>query len=60
MTIRRMGLSFELLEDQVYAVKVQVRDEQSGEMAFWGESISIGPTGAVRSGRQPLDLAVIR
>ena len=52
-------LAFELREDQVYAVKVQVRDERSGEMAFWGESISIGPTGAVRSGRQPVGLAII-
>jgi Xaa-Pro aminopeptidase len=52
-------LAFELSEDQVYAVKVQVRDERSGEMAFWGESISIGLTGAVRSGQQPVDLAII-
>jgi Xaa-Pro dipeptidase len=53
-------LSFPLRQDQVYAVKVQVRDEQSEQMAFWGESIFIGPAGAVRSGRQPVDLATIR
>jgi Xaa-Pro dipeptidase len=52
-------LAFQLREDQVYAVKVQVRDERTGEMAFWGESISIGPSGAVRSGHQPVGLAVV-
>jgi Xaa-Pro aminopeptidase len=52
-------LDFELLEDQVYAVKAQVRDERSGEMAFWGESISIGAGGAVRSGHQPVGLVTI-
>ncbi len=52
-------LGFELRQDQVYAVKAQVRDERSGEMAFWGESISIGPAGAIRSGRQPVGLIAI-
>ena len=52
-------LAFELREDHVYAVKAQVRDESSGEMAFWGESIAIGAVGAVRSGVQPVAVASI-
>ena len=48
-----------LCENDVYAVKVQVRDETRGEMAFWGESVAIGPDRAARLGRQPIRLPII-
>ncbi len=48
-----------LHEDAVYAVKVQLRDEKEGEMAFWGESIAVGLDHAVRLGRQPIRLPII-
>jgi hypothetical protein len=52
-------LRHELRENHVYALKVQVRDEVSGEMAFWGESVAIAAAGAERLGKQPIQLAVI-
>ncbi len=48
-----------LRENAIYAVKVQVRDEEKGEMAFWGESIAIGQDRAVRLGLQPIRLPII-
>ncbi len=52
-------LTFTIRENQVFALKVQVRDERSGKMAFLGESVAIGPTGANRMSDQQLGLTVI-
>jgi Xaa-Pro aminopeptidase len=52
-------LAFPILENQVWALKVQVRDEGTGEMAFWGDSVAVGPNGAVRLSSDPLQLTVI-
>jgi len=52
-------LAFEIKENHVFALKVQVRDQQSGTMAFLGESVAIGPNGAIRMSDRPLGLSVI-
>ena len=52
-------LSFPILENQVFAMKVQVRDERSGEMAFWGDSVAVGPNGAIRLSNDPLRLTTL-
>lgn len=52
-------LSFLIQENQVFALKVQVRDERSGEMAFWGDSVAVGPSGAIRLSNDPLRLTII-
>jgi hypothetical protein len=52
-------IGFPIREDHVFALKVQVRDPESGLMAFLGESIAVGPTGAIRMSNQPLGLTVI-
>lgn len=52
-------IGFPIREDHVFALKVQVRDPESGLMVFLGESIAVGPTGAIRMSDQPLGLTVI-
>jgi Xaa-Pro aminopeptidase len=52
-------LAHELSEDHVYALKVQVRDSDSGEMAFWGESVAIGDSRAERLGKHLASLPII-
>jgi Xaa-Pro dipeptidase len=52
-------LSFTIEENQVFALKVQVRDERSGEMAFWGDSVAVGANGATRLSADPMQLTII-
>jgi hypothetical protein len=40
--------------NQTYAIKVQVREPDGSAMAFWGESMVIGPAGATRLGQEPM------
>ncbi|MBG6118490.1 Xaa-Pro aminopeptidase [Sphingobium sp. JAI105] len=53
-------LQFEIQQHHIYALKVQVRDESTGEMGFWGESVAIGSEGAARLGAGPLELSIIK
>lgn len=52
-------LAFPIEENQVFALKVQVRDERTGEMAFWGDSVAVGANGATRLSNDPLRLTII-
>jgi Xaa-Pro dipeptidase len=50
-------LNHQIRENHVYAVKVQVRDDARGDMAFFGESVAIDGESAVRLGKQPIEPA---
>ncbi|WP_293972814.1 M24 family metallopeptidase [Sphingomonas sp.] len=52
-------LAYEIREHHIYAVKVQVRDKTSGEMAFWGESVAIGSARAEQLGTHDISLPII-
>ena len=52
-------VGYEIREHHIYAVKVQVRDASSGQMAFWGESVAIGPQRAEQLGHHPVTLPII-
>lgn len=49
-------LNWPVKENQTYAVKCQVRTRGGGPMAFWGESMRVGPKGAERLGTTPIEI----
>lgn len=52
-------LNLKIMENHVFAVKVQVRDEESQQMAFFGESVAIGVDRAMRLARDEIALHVV-
>lgn len=56
----RAVLNHRIQLHDIYALKVQVRDESAGEMAFWGESVAVGPEGAFRLAKLPVELSIIK